>query len=84
MLVRPCGDNWTNRSCDSPEKTKKKQKQKQKQKKKFENLTKNGQRFVTRVTSTIHMKLGPEINHVHTRNSAVFHKSRPKWTGDVF
>jgi hypothetical protein len=24
MLVRPCGKNWTNRSYDSPEKTKKK------------------------------------------------------------
>jgi hypothetical protein len=30
MLVRPCGDNWTNRSYDSPEKTKKKMNKKKK------------------------------------------------------
>ena len=69
------------------QKKQKKNEQKKKKikiKKKIENLIKNGQRFVTRVTSTIHMKLGPEINYIYTRNSAVFHKSRPKWTGNVF
>ena len=45
-----------------------------KKKKKFLKIDKNGQRFVTRVTSTIHMKLGPEINYIYTGNSAVFHK----------
>ena len=50
----------------------------------FFKFDENGQRSVTRVTSTVHMKLGPEINHIYTRNSEVFHKSRPKWTGNVF
>ena len=47
---------------------------KEQEEKKCQKIDENGQRLVTRVTSTIHVKLGPEIDHVCTGNSALFHK----------